>query len=167
MRVALAAVLILAVAPAVAAPCTPPALVVAYLQSHRPWAMLDIGDLSSDDRTLWQQYHKGACPGMARVALDGGKENSFALALLDKNKHLAALDVIPAGAGKLREFVLDKPFAGSTVVVWRAPPGPSADILTGRKVRIANDSIIWEKMESAAQQFYFANGRFHMLQTSD
>ena len=38
---------------------------------------------------------------------------------------------------------------------------------TGRDILIAHDSIIWEKMESASQQFYFVNGKFRKLQTGD
>jgi len=104
---------------------------------------------------------------MARVALDGYGATSYALALLDKRKGLEQFVVLKAGRGGFREIVLQKPFAGIGTVVWRAPPGKSADMYSPGEVRIAHDSIIWERMESASQQFYYANGRFHKLQTSD
>jgi len=157
----------LSLAQADASPCAPPNPVAAYLNAHPHWAVLQINDLVADDRMLWHEYHEGFCPGIARVALDNTGMPSYALVLRDVRKKLEELVVLKAEAGKFREVVLEPPYAAEGTVVWRAPPGTTQDVYKGRKVRITHDSIIWERMEAAAQQIYFSGGKFHRIQTSD
>ena len=150
-------------------PCTPPKPVAQYLALHPGWRIETIADLVPDDQKLWAQYHKGRCPGLARVALDTGGKISFALALLGNRGGKASEQLIvlkPAGTD-FKTFVLQPPFEGGRSVVWRAAPGKSSDMDTGRALTIPHDSIVFEEMESASQQFYFQRGKFHMLQTSD
>ena len=153
-----------------AAPCTPPPPVADYLKTHPQWRLLDIKDLVSDDRMIWHDNHKGLCPGMAKVVLDSSGLPSYALALIrpDKGKTFEQVVVLQAGANAFKTVVLEPPFEGTGIVIWRAPPGKTQDMYgDGRTITVRHDSIIWEKMESASQQFYLVRGKFRKAQTSD
>jgi hypothetical protein len=150
-----------------AAPCSRPLPVTNYLKAHPRWTVLDITDLAADDRTLWNENHKGFCPGMARVVLDDSGEPSYALALLDKRMKQEELVVLMAERGKFREVILERPFPGDRLVVWRSPPGEWQDPYGGRRAHIIHDSFTWEEMEAAAQQIYFSGGKFRRIQIGD
>jgi hypothetical protein len=168
MRAALFAIALLPMTtPAVGALCAPPPPVAAYLAKHPGWAILEISDLVADDQALWHQYHEGKCPGLAEAALDGSGKLSYALALVDRKNGNEQIVALKAEGNAFQPFTLQAPFHDIGSVVYRAPPGRSSDLETGREVRINHDSIVWEKMESASQQFYFSNKKFHKLQTSD
>lgn len=150
-------------------PCTPPKPVAQYLALHPGWRIETVVDLVPDDQKLWAQDHKGLCPGLAGVVLDASGKTSFALAVLANRGGKVSEQAIvlkPAGAD-FRTFVLQPPFKGRCCVVWRSPPGKSSDMDTGRAFDIPYDSVVWEEMESASQQFYFLRGKFHKLQTGD
>ena len=151
------------------ATCHAPEAVAAYVRAHPAWRLLSTGDLVSDDQALWKRAHKHECPGVAAVVLDGSGRTSYALALVGgaAGKPLEQLVVLKNDPEGFREYILQPPRKGAGIVVWRAKRGTSSDMYTGRALYIAYDSIIWEKMESASQQFYFLHGKFHRLQASD
>ncbi|HWA92596.1 MAG TPA: hypothetical protein VG889_21370 [Rhizomicrobium sp.] len=158
---------LLAGAQASAAPCTPPPPVASYLAGHPGWTILDMPDLLTDDRLSWRQSHNGQCPGLTRVVLDGSGRVSFGLALVDRDNGLEQVVALMAQAKGFRAYVLEPPVNAVGAVVYRAPPGSAADEEAHVKVKIAHDSIVWEQMEAASRQFYFAGGEFHAIQTGD
>jgi hypothetical protein len=158
-----------------ASPCTPPKPVDNYLKAHPRWTMLSVSDigadqrsllLAADERSVWSESHKGLCPGLAQVELDGSGKTSYALALIDREKDMEQLVVLMPTGNAYRDTVLEKPFEGIGVVVWSVPPGDTSDS-TGRQLHIAHDSIMWERLESASQQIYFSDGQFHRIQLGD
>lgn len=161
------AALMLCTAAAAASPCDAPPPVADYLKAHPRWSVVDMSDLDRDEKAIWAEAHKGQCPGIAAVKLDESGATSYALELRDRRGDLEQLVVLQALGGRFKEVVLERPFRTGGLVVWRSPPGRSGDMYTRRRVRIVHDSIIWERMESASQQIYFAGGRFHRLQTGD
>jgi hypothetical protein len=167
VRDALLSVIALLTATNASAACTPSQPVAAFLAKHPSWAIRDMSDLGADDRALWDQYHKGKCPGMAFVDLEGSGQISYALELINRPEDKEQLIVLKSVGGKLHETVLEPPFKSGGLVVWRAPPGKSGDMYTGKRVYVAHDSIIWERMEASSQQIYLDHGRFKRLQTSD
>jgi len=54
-----------------------------YLLSQPGWSVVDTKDLVEDDQNLWEQHHRGLCPGIGIVDLDGRGETAYALALLN------------------------------------------------------------------------------------
>lgn len=145
--------------------CTTNDVVTSYLKSNPVWSIVDLSDLSSDDRNLWQRYHQGLCPGMASGRLDSN-HTWYALALLNRTK------------GKVQEKLILLKIDGQTVttyllsasqvivepfVVWRTGPGKYLDYRSEKQIVIRHDSFVYEKMESASVQFYLHNGRIHKL----
>jgi hypothetical protein len=143
----------------------PPQAVIDYLKTHPGWVLLTRADLSADHRPMWDKDHKGLCPGMAEVALDATKEKSYALALLKHSKDGPLEQLVLLKGGK--PMVLEAPSQSGSIVVWRAPPGKYPNPETGKDVAIANDSIMYEMYEAAAEQFYFVNGKLRKLQPGD
>jgi hypothetical protein len=128
-----------------------------------------VNDLGSDDRALWQRYHRGLCPGAAIANFgDGGK--SYVLAMLDRShaQLQEKLVVVKWAHANYSEQVLSPANKTDRVsVVWRLKPGSSYDYATGQTVSVRHDSVVYEVMESAALQFYWTSGKFHTLQTAD
>jgi len=152
------------------APCTnPPSDVADYLRTHHGWKILQVGDLVSDDQALWNQYHRGQCPGMTLVDFDGSGEKFLALALLSHSNGKTTEKVVAIRHAKrgLKEYTLAAPWSGGIVVIWRSGPDIAKEWDSTKKVHIPHGSLIVEKMESAAQQFYLSHGKFHYVQISD
>jgi len=148
-----------------------PDIAKAYLNAHPGWRILRVADLYSDDQHLWRQYHKGKCPGLAEVDLDGSGTMFVGLALIrpDKSAAQERIVVVRAGPKEIETQTLYRDFEVTThTVIWRAPPGITWQWdEPNKKIRIANDSLIVETMESSAQQFYLKNGKLAYIQTSD
>src|SRR5215469_12528165 len=151
-----------------AAPCEkPPPPVADYLTAHPGWVLVTRADLSADHQPMWDKAHKGLCPGVAEVVLDGTKEKSYALALLKHGKDGTQEQLVLLKGAAARPMVLEAPSPSGSIVVWRAPPGKYPNPETGKDVAIARDSIMYEMYESAAEQFYFVNGKLRKLQAGD
>jgi hypothetical protein len=146
-----------------AAPCTPPPSVTAYLKAHPGWRILTLADLNRDQQVQWNEAHKAVCPGLAEVVLDAGGQKSWALALLDTSGSQEQLVLLHGD----KPITLEAPSRSTGVVVWRAAPGKYDDPATGGKIAIAQDSVMYELFESAAEQFYLSNGKVRRLQAGD
>jgi hypothetical protein len=157
-------------APALAAdPCSnPPDVARVYLAAHSGWHILSSNDLYPDDRVLWAQYRKGLCPGMTEVDFDGSGRKHVALALLrhSSGRDLETIVLLRAGKHGLEEHVIYTDFP-AYCVIWRTGPGTAQEWDSPKKIRIRHDSLVVEHLESASQQFYWANGKFRYVQTSD
>ncbi|HUO90252.1 MAG TPA: hypothetical protein VMU08_13840 [Rhizomicrobium sp.] len=161
-RVAVVAVACLAGMSVASAQCEkPPKPVADYLKAHPGWRILTVGDLSKDQQMEWNESHKAFCPGLAEAVLDATGEKSYALALVDKPARQEEA-LILHGATPVMIYPAS-PSVG--IVTYRMPPGQYDE--GGRKIAIAHDSVMYEFFESAAQQFYFVNGKLRKLQAGD
>jgi hypothetical protein len=163
-----------ACASAIAACENVPIEVQEYLRSEPDWSFVDVKDLVADDRSLWKRAHDGHCPGIAIVDLDGMGQ-SYALALLRASgrQTIEKLVVVRRQSGRLTGQVLDPPMrvkhedAAAPFVVWRAGPDTYRDLMSGRQVTLAHEGIVYEKMEAMATMYYFSNGGFGSISTSE
>lgn len=162
------AVLVLAVTPALGAdPCAKvPAAARAYLNAHPGWNILRLADLDADDQSLWRQYRKGSCPGLAEVDLDGSGNKFVGLALIRKGA-TGTERIVVVRAGVASHTLYDN-FVGRYSVIWRAAPGITWEWDDRKhKIHIPHDSLVVETIEAGAQQFYLKDGGYHYVQTSD
>jgi len=82
-------------------------------------------DLSNDDRDLWQRYHAGKCPGIAKGDVAGAGRKSCAVALLHNDtdgKLLQQLIVWLRTGTSFSKIVLVRPVpvVAGPFVVWMA-----------------------------------------------
>lgn len=143
-----------------------PSAVDTYLRAHPGWLIVAVSDLPDDDKALWNSYHSGLCPGMAAVASDGADRDSYALALLRRSNGKLVEQLVLLN-GSVEQLLVKPGEVVSPFVVYRIGPGNYVDHATGKKVSIAHDSIVYEKMESTSTQFYFVNGKLHSLLASE
>lgn len=146
-----------------------------YLRSAPGWAFVDVKDLVSDDKSLWDQSHDGQCPGIAIVDLDGKGQQSYALALLKTGSGQAVekLLVIRRQSTRLVRRILVPPTSvmytnvAAPFVVWKAGPGIYRDQKSGHHAKLAHDGIVYEKLEATATVYYLSRGRFTSILTSE
>lgn len=141
-----------------------------YLSRNPQWHLVDIKDLIPEDRALWRRYHKDLCPGLARARLDTQKSPYFVLALLreDKKSSLEKLIAIPPQSDHAKnDIILTVDKGTRTSVVWKAGPGKYDDVVTGQRIRLKHDTVIYEVMEAGAITYYLSRGHFKYIQTSE
>lgn len=154
----------LALSAAPADPCRrPPVEVVRAVPAS--WRMLTLSDLHPDDRRLWLQARPGVCPGFSVVKLSAKSAPAFAVAMVRPSaKGQREKAVLVAG----RSWVLaDREVGGAPFVVWRAGPGPTQAWDGGPVIQVRWDSVVVEKLEASAVQFYLDEGRLRSVVTSD
>ena len=140
-----------------------------FIHIEKKWSIIERSDLPDDDKKLWEEHHAGLCPGIAVVDLDG-QGWSYALALLRKSRSgtVEKLVLFKRTGSHLRQIQIRGAFkVVSPFVVWKAAPGIFFDQGTGVRVRIAHDSIIYEKMESTSTQFYASRSGIRSLLVSN
>jgi hypothetical protein len=142
-----------------------PKPVKSYLADHPKLHLVTVSDLGPDDQQLWQQYHRGLCPGLASVDLDGSGRNSYALTALTNTTNGEAQRLILLQHGKAPQIIVKSTAARS--VVWRAKPGMTRDVITGKRTLVPHDSFVFEAMESAARTYYLRSGKIKLIWTSD
>ena len=135
------------------------------------WRVVTLEDLPEDDRDLWGREHAGQCPGAVVGRFTDDSRYSYAVALLQSGPGGKLLEqlvaILPAG-NRLSRVVLVKPTTVvSPFVVWAVPPGKYAGVDGAPAVSVPHDSIIYEKMEATANQFFYLDGRFRSIQTAE
>lgn len=149
--------------------CVPNEVVLSYLKSHPDWSIVDLANLSSDDRQLWIQHHPGLCPGMASGKLDSSARTWYALAMLKRanDKVYEKVVLLTESNRGVTSRILSVPQdVTSPFVVWRIGPGTFLDYHTGKEVTIKFDSFVYEKLESASVQYYLRGGHIRKLVAS-
>jgi len=159
-------------APTLAAdPCAnPPPVVLDYLAAHPGWRIVRRVDLIRDDQELWAQAYRERCPGLATVDFDGTGRPHIGLALLGtiNGKRHEQVVVIRRSGKNIEQHVLSAPFAiGRADVIYTVPPGVAKQWDGPKQVTLKQESLVYEHMESAAIQYYFAKGKFRSIQISD
>lgn len=138
-------------------------------QTNPGWSVVKESDLSEDDRMLWGQYHKGYCPGYSEVKFRKS-EIYYAISLFkaeSANKYRQKTFICRKYKHEYICNLLTSVTDGSLYVIWKTTPGVYVDKLSGKKVPIDGESLIFEKMESISSQFYWKKGEVHRLLASE
>lgn len=149
---------------------TLPKSVSTYVTANAGWSVVSLADLPRDDQDLWHQYHKDLCPGVAELKLYGPADKSIAIALIKKsNGQILEKLVLLSGikSPSVPEEIVPATSVTTPFVVWKTRPGIYKDQDTSTNVHIANESIIYEKMESTSTQFYVEDGKLKSLLASE
>ena len=147
--------------------CQPvPAAVSRYLTASPGWRLVEPRDLVPDDRALWGRHHAAACPGMAEVKLSGPKDRAFAIAVIKTSDGRMRERLVLIRKSRQPQVLTD--IAGDAPsVVWKAGPGDARAFGTGKRIRIPNESFVFEKMEASATQYFLRSGKIETLLISD
>ena len=147
-----------------------PSAVNSYVSRQIGWTLLTLADLDDQERTLWQRYNGLSCPGYARVKFDGSGHTSYAVALIRKI------------GGALHERLYLLHYTNNTMsaeslspdwdvsgpmVVYQIKPGSYTDVVTGEKVAIPYEGVVFEKMESEDHLFYMSKNGIRNFMLTD
>jgi hypothetical protein len=146
-----------------------PSSVRAAVEEKYPgWRLVQVSDLRSDDQTLWKKSHGAKCPGLAVGHYENGSDNSYAITLFQKAPKLRQLlVVITPGLPSPKLHVLSGPQEVAYLsVVSKLPPGSYSDA-EGKPVKIGKESISYEAIEAGAITYYYSDGGYRSVQSSE
>jgi len=130
--------------------------------------VVDLGDLSRDDRGFFQKDHGDRCPGLARVDFYGDGKPTWALVLIasDGRKREARLVVARQVGANWETSSLDTA-NGSAPVVWRQDPGEYRDVYGEKTIRATHPVIVFAGYESWAILYAWTGKRVQKIWLAD
>lgn len=146
----------------------PPSVRALVEEKYPGWRLVEGSDLRSDDWSLWKKMHDGRCPGLAVGHYENHNDNSYAITLFKKQPKLRQLLVVitpGASAPKLHELSRPQDVAYLSVVS-KLPPGSYSDG-EGKPLRLRKESISYEAIEAGAIMYYYSQGRYKSVQSSE
>jgi hypothetical protein len=138
------------------------------------WRPKDVADLGPDDRQLWLKAHPKDCPGIATGHFEQPEHLSYAVLLVPDSPVKQGYKILV-----LRELTIGNTYAAtlldqadggypsSGMVISKVPPGKYSDFEETASVRLKLDAVNVEWIEKGAVLYYWANGKYRTLQTSD
>ncbi len=139
------------------------------------WRIKLVSDLESYDKQLWEKAHPKECPGLAIGHFQTADQTAYALLLIpnkgvnDGFKILVLTKSEKADIYSLK--VLDhaeqQPGSSSGLVISKVPPGKYSGFDMTQSVTLKTDGIEAEWLEQSSILYYWKNGRYRKLQTSD
>jgi hypothetical protein len=162
-------------------PCdtsTLPQEIQSKLEKNYPdWQPEKLENLDEDDRKFWIKAHPNDCPGIAIGHFESKTELSYALLLVSKpdRKRPGLRILVFSHSGPSTPYVtclvskwdVGTFYEGSDQVIATVPAGHYEEAVGPRKVLIDLDGIWYEVMEKGAILYYWKNGHYHELVTSD
>lgn len=144
-----------------------------HVRSEFPgWRPKELSDLQSDDQQLWSNARPNECPGAVAGHFSNEKTVSCAILLVPESRPESGFKLLVSGnkPGHLYQFTVldhDDKLGGQGMVISRVEPGKYTDFESTRSVRIKLDAINVEWLEKEALLYYWSEGRYQTLQTSD
>ena len=138
--------------------------------SLRPKA---ISDLEGYDRKLWIATNAHACPGIAVGSFENLGQRGYAILLVStsgaKDEYKIVVVAQRKGSAEYHISLLDhgQDTPDSGLVISRVPPGKQTGFDDGQSIVLKIDAVNVEWLEKSSVLYYYANGKYHQLQTSD
>ena len=158
-----------------AGPCEKalPTAVQSYIEHQFPeWRPKTLSDLEGDDRQLWQESHKKECPGIAVGHFENSEQISYALLLVPRSTAKSGYKFVVTTSAPENTYhseSLDHNDAAdaSGMVISKAPPGKYSDFEQTKTVQLKLDSISLDWLEKSSVLYYWSEGHFLSIDTSD
>lgn len=149
--------------------CLPPKLGAALHEKYPDMKIVQLQDLLADDQQIMKDAHLAECPGVARGNFDG-RGFSYAVTLFSQSPELRQMLVVigPENPKKApRLSVLNDPtLVARLAIIRRLPPG-TLESVDGKRVAAKYDGVAYETLEAAVAVYYFSDGKFLDVVTSD
>lgn len=112
--------------------------------------LVNLSDLSEDDKGFFQKDHGNACPGLVKVDFYGDRKPTLALVLITKSdaKVRAKLVLAHQVGGHWETTVLDTVDGIPVPVVWSQPPGKYRDVYGRKEIRATKSVVVFTGYES-------------------
>jgi hypothetical protein len=144
------------------------------------WRIMELGDLSEDDRSLWKSAHGDAAPGYCAghfisqaqgqleyacllVRKEPAKENAYILLVLT---HPKCYDC--DGGVSLVVQVLESCFGASNIpVIWMSTRKTIVECETSHRFKASGDVLVIEHLEASSAAFFWKNNQWVCIPTSE
>jgi hypothetical protein len=146
-------------------------------KNYPDWQPEKLENLDDEDRKLWTNAHPNDCPGIAIGHFESKNELSYALLLVSKpdrrrqgfrvvafTRSGPSATYIPHLVTKWNDGLY---YYNSDEVIATVPPGRYAEAMGPKNVQTDLDSILCETLEKGAAVYYWKNGHYHELITSE
>jgi hypothetical protein len=136
------------------------------------WRIKLPSDLVDFDKRAWTQEHPKGCPGIAVGHFEDGSQVAYGLLLIPKLAPAVGSKIVVVGQSEaagdysLRILAQD-PGSDSGLVISRVKPGRYPGFDTTQSVRLKLDGLEVEWIEKSSVLYYWRNGEYRTLQTSD
>ena len=156
-------------------PCaniTLPAGVEQVLKQQYPdWRPKTVTDLEGYDQKLWLSTNPRRCPGIATGHFEQANQLAYALLLVPNSGQNAGYKVIIVVRSDDHDNyavrLLDQGKFESGMVISRERPGKHTGLEATESVTLKFDGLNVEWLEKSSVLYYYADGSYHQLQTSD
>ena len=146
-------------------------------KNYPDWQAERIENLYEDDRQFWIKAHPNDCPGIAIGHFESKAELSYALLLISKpDRKRSGLRILTFSrtspstsyvAHLVSKWDTGSFYEGSDQVIASVPAGHYEEAMGPKKVQTDLDGIWYEVMEKGAILYYWKDGRYYELVTSD
>jgi len=139
------------------------------------WRPLRVSDLDGDDPKIWLQEHPKECPGIATGHFENPDSVSYTFLLvpLEQRGGVGPWQIVVLGSGSSAA-----PFAWKRLercagkdcfapVIYRKPPGKYVGFDDTKSVHLKLDGIGVEFIQKSSYIYYWSEGRYHKIDTSD
>jgi len=136
------------------------------------WRPKQVSDLGADDRQLWLKAHAKQCPGVAIGRFKGNSTVSYAFLLVPQSNPAGGYKLVVGSKASANEYDFDlldhnDNERSTGMVISKVAPGTYPDFERTESITVKLDSINVEWIEAAAVLYYWSDGRYRTLQTSD
>jgi hypothetical protein len=136
------------------------------------WRIKLPSDLEAYDKKLWLKEHPKECPGIAVGHFEDSRRIAYGLLLIPKSAAAVGYKIVvlakSESADDYRVRVLDEDRGSdSGLVISRVPPGRYPGFDTTQSVQLKLDGIEAERIEKSSVLYFWRNGTYRTLQTSD
>ena len=130
-------------------------------------------DFDEDHKKIWRRYAQGDCPGVAEGHFIEKSRREYAALLIPIDKKGIGYKIIIAFVNRVSKYEIvtlidnlnDK--GAEDMDIGTVPPGDIPEFDSGRLVRINNNGLRVESIESSSQIYFWKNGQFESIFVKD
>ena len=153
-------------------PRLPPKVDQILKHQFRDWKPKLFSDLSSDDQRVWNESHPRACPGIVSGHFEAADRMAYAILLVPKSAHGSGSKIIvisQASQGYAVRLLVQDQGSGpdSGLFISKAHPGAYSDFEDSRTIHLKLEAVEVEWLEKSSTLYYWSNGRYRSISTSD
>ena len=139
------------------------------------WRIKLPSDLVAYDQELWAKAHPRECPGIAIGHFDAPERTAYGVLLVPKSGAETGFKIVVLSKSaatdmysvRLLNHAERQAGSSSGLVISRVPPGKYAGFDETQSARLKLDGIEGEWIEKSSILYFWKNGRYRELQTSD
>lgn len=139
------------------------------------WRLKLTSDLVAYDQELWAKEHPKECPGIAVGHFEAPDQVAYGLLLIPKSVPETGYKIVVLNRSttgntysiRVLDRVEGRPGADSGLVFSKVPPGDYCGFDTTQSAKLKLDGLEAEWIEQSSVLYFWENGRFRTLQTSD